>query len=615
MTNTNAKPKAAAAARKPSAAAYKAAGDANAAARTWLTTPRALRQICSRHAFNALSAAWEKLPKKDAKGRRRLLQCIEAVLKAREAIENGGILAAGGTVEGKPVDAYAAELGGEGEGAAVLVFRYKGELDGSQETVVFASPLLHALDNTPVNRAGLSAAAVVHQTFLRLKALTGASAELTVRPRNAMPRMRVEVLDRITEADMPIIGVEPEPEPQQFALFDGGRPGGGGVRPLRGAWFLDLWEASGITTRGPGGSTPLGIRLRDQILLRIPPKHWDGRSHDMDMDRALTLQVIGRWLSPSGGGWHKNILKRWPTTRDQLMMAEKRIPIVCGGISYRWPLLVLTIPEELKVDERRKLTWADPLPVGISYRIPPTATKAGMPVNGERLRALGGKSLLYRVYLLGCFLADKHGKDGYSKSRQLADGRPNPFVVRGALGDIPSRRSAEYVRVVPWDVMLRTVFGRVSEQPAKDREKVEEALHKLRDGAGLPPGVGDRTGGIDFDIVGDRGVQIFGDPQNLNRPAPPDAEAEDRWRWAEARTAAVLANLTVSAVMSAVEQAEALQKPDGKPFTPAECLRTAAAALGVQTVRSANGTPITPAKTLKSWCRRKENRRYFPRGA
>ena len=94
----------------------------------------------------------------------------------------------------------------------------------------------------------------------------------------------------------------------------------------------------------------------------------------------------------------------------------------------------------------------------------------------------------------------------------LADGTPNPFIERGAQGgQILARRRAEYVRVVPWSVILPAIFDAPDR---KSKRRLLEALEALRDdGLGMPGPDGKQLRdpfGIDFiERVG--GVQIFGD--------------------------------------------------------------------------------------------------------
>ena len=52
----------------------------------------------------------------------------------------------------------------------------------------------------------------------------------------------------------------------------------------------------------------------------------------------------------------------------------------------------------------------------------------------DRLRQLGPHSTAYRAYVVARFLCDRHARGGTDKTRLLGDGRPNPFIERGADG-------------------------------------------------------------------------------------------------------------------------------------------------------------------------------------
>ncbi len=139
-----------------------------------------------------------------------------------------------------------------------------------------------------------------------------------------------------------------------------------------------------------------------------------------------------------------------------------------------------------------------------------------MRVNAERLRRLGTKSMLYRCYLVARFLCDRHARRGLDKTRQLKDGQPNPFVVRGAVLDLPKTRGTEYVRPVPWQTVINTVM--VGTKPGRDaRRRVQDAFEELRAGAGMAQGEVDPCG-IDFDDLG-AAVQVFGAAPTRPRPA------------------------------------------------------------------------------------------------
>ena len=352
--------------------------------------------------------------------------------------------------------------------------------------------------------------APIVREWMQQHRLTGRAVALTAVARNSMPRMRIEVADRAQSDDLLLIGAAPAPPERQLALFPRVRSDVAAPLPV---WFLDLWAAAQIATRAAKGTVPFGIRFRDQLLLRVEPNWWDGFSHDLDP--APTLAEVGRMLVPDGSRpWHKDIKNRWPGVRESLMLAGRRVPVFFPnaggngvGNTYDWPLLTLTLPHK----------WDPAVPVGVTFRIPQGAVMGGMRVNAERLRALGMRSLLYRVYLVCRYLADRNANKGRDKTRTLAGGKPNTFIVRGAVGDIPRGKLApQYVRPVPWDVMLRTVFGKVSTRPRRDQPKVVEALNDLRSGAGLHPG-GRDAAGIDFEIVRG-GIQVFGDPKGNRRP-------------------------------------------------------------------------------------------------
>lgn len=318
---------------------------------------------------------------------------------------------------------------------------------------------------------------------------------LAVRSRDSIPTLR-----KLTDG-MPVFegggGVTLATEPVQMALF--GAPGEDSVLSV---WWLDLWRASGIGSRSARGAVPLAVRLRDQALLRFPANLWDSRPHvatNPDTGLPPTLGEVGRWLYDDPDSFRR----RWGRSlRESLMLAARQVPVTfADGSRYMWRLLDLNLPVD----------WDPDLPVGIICNVPGGGVRGGMRVNGERLRALGMRSLEYRVYLLACYLLDRHARRGVRKTARLRDGKPNPFIERPAQGRaIPARRAAEYVRVVPWDAMLRAVF----EEPTKDsKRRVLEALERLRDGAGMPDGPDGRKltdpFGIDFrEHPG--GVQVFG---------------------------------------------------------------------------------------------------------
>ena len=454
-------------------------GEANCAAREWANTDPAgaVRAICTAETLRALRAA-------EAAADGRLRDCVGAVELAVEALARGAALAS-------PDDAVRLEGASGGAafdltaGTPVLVVGGMPKLPTAG--VVFAGRrLIDTLAHTAVNADGLSALALVH----RLQPVAGA---LTVKPRSVLPKFA-----GLKDGALPVFGSAAtlEPTPEQLPLF--GAPGG---HALLSCWWLDLWRASGIAARGASGYVPLPVRLRDQILGRIPATGWDGRPHLVTP--PPTLRDLGPMLYPDGRTWPEGMARRWPTMRALLMQAARQVPVTFGdGSTYMWRVLDINLPVE----------WNPDLPVAIYWNIPGAGTTGGMRICMDRLRRLGKYSTAYRAYIVARWLCDRHARSGVDKTRLLADGRPNPYVERGAHGgQILARRGAEHVRVVPWEVILPVIFDAPG---PNDKRRLLDALKKLEDGLGMPDGPdGNRLRdpfGIDF-IERVSGVQILGD--------------------------------------------------------------------------------------------------------
>ena len=450
----------------------------NAAAQAWAVTApmRAMQAICTPAALRALRRQSVSLRRADRRVREPMRGCVRAVRTY------GHILTLLDTPAGKTT-AFHLERHGPDQSAPTI---HPLDADGFREYILRPIPLIALLAQTAVDADGLSALALVH----RLQPVAGA---LTVKPRSVLPKFA-----GLKDGALPVFGSAAtlEPTPEQLPLF--GAPGG---HALLSCWWLDLWRASGIAARGASGYVPLPVRLRDQILGRIPATGWDGRPHLVTP--PPTLRDLGPMLYPDGRTWPEGMARRWPTMRASLMQAARQVPVTFGdGSTYMWRVLDINLPVE----------WNPDLPVAIYWNIPGAGTTRGMRICMDRLRRLGKYSTAYRAYIVARWLCDRHARSGVDKTRLLADGRPNPYVERGAHGgQILARRGAEYVRVVPWEVILPVIFDAPG---PNDKRRLLDALKKLEDGLGMPDGPdGNRLRdpfGIDF-IERVSGVQILGD--------------------------------------------------------------------------------------------------------